>query len=73
VIYDRWGEKVYESSDASEFIRSDGKCCAYGKGWDGSWKNSGTKLNEATFAYILRGKFGDGKEFDKQGNITLKK
>ena len=70
-IYDRWGEKVYESTDGSESIRSDGKCCAYGIGWDGSWKNNGTKLNVATFAYILKGKFSDGEEFDKHGNITL--
>ena len=26
VIFDRWGEKVYESTDASEAIRTDGKC-----------------------------------------------
>ena len=71
VIYDRWGEKVYESTDALESIRSDGKCCAYGKGWDGFWKNSGTKLNMATFAYILKGRFSDGEEYEKQGNITL--
>ena len=70
-IYDRWGEKVYESFDASESIRSDGKCCAYGKGWDGSWENSGININMATFAYILKGRFSDGEEFDRQGNITL--
>ena len=72
VVYDRWGEKVYESADATEAPRSkDGRCCAYGKGWDGTWENSGTKINVAAFAYILRGKFTDGEEFEKQGNITL--
>jgi hypothetical protein len=72
VVYDRWGEKVYESTDATEAPRSkDGRCCAYGKGWDGTWENSGTKINVAAFAYILRGKFTDGEEFEKQGNITL--
>jgi hypothetical protein len=71
VIYDRWGEQVYESTDASESTRTDGKCCAYGKGWDGSWENNGTKINAAAFAYILRGRFTDGEEFEKQGNITL--
>jgi hypothetical protein len=71
VIFDRWGEKVYESTDATEAIRSDGKCCAYGKGWDGTWKNGGTKVNVASFAYLLRGKFRDGEEFEKHGNITL--
>jgi hypothetical protein len=71
VIFDRWGEKVYESTDATEAIRSDGKCCAYGKGWNGTWQSSGTKVNVASFAYVLRGKFKDGEEFEKHGNITL--
>jgi hypothetical protein len=72
VVYDRWGEKVYESTDATEAPRSeDDRCCAYGKGWDGTWENSGTKINIAAFAYILRGKFKDGEVFEKQGNITL--
>ena len=71
VIYDRWGEKVYESTNVTEAFRIDGKCCVYGDGWDGTWKNNGTKVNVATFAYILRGKFKDGEEFEKQGNITL--
>jgi len=71
VIFDRWGEKVYESTDASEAMRADGKCCAYGTGWDGTWKNGGSKVNVASFAYLLRGKFRDGEEFEKHGNITL--
>jgi hypothetical protein len=76
VVYDRWGEKVYESTDATESDRQNSdsngeKCCAYGKGWDGSWENSGTQINVAAFAYILRGKFKNGDEFEKQGNITL--
>jgi len=71
VIYDRWGELVYETNNATETTRTDGKCCAYGEGWDGTWENSGTKINVASFAFILKGKFADGEAFEKKGNITL--
>jgi roadblock/LC7 domain-containing protein len=71
IIYDRWGEKVYETSDVSFATRDDGLCCSYGTGWDGTYMNAGKALNTAVFAYILSGKLESGEEFFEKGNITL--
>jgi len=56
VIYDRWGEKVFESSDINI-------------SWDGTFK--GSPMNPAVFVYYLEGAFLNGDEISKQGNITL--
>ena len=71
IIYDRWGEKVYEASDPSKKMRSDGECCAYGEGWDGTYKNTGKPLNGSVFVFLLKGEFEDGGEFNESGNITF--
>jgi len=55
-IYNRWGEKVFETSD--QFI------C-----WDGTWK--GKELNSAVFVYILEGWTPYGEQIQKKGNISL--
>jgi hypothetical protein len=70
-IYDRWGEKVYETSDSSKKKRSDGECCAYGEGWDGTYQNAGRPLNGSIFVFMLKGEFAGGGEFNESGNITL--
>ncbi|MES2591878.1 MAG: gliding motility-associated C-terminal domain-containing protein [Bacteroidota bacterium] len=56
VIYDRWGEKVYESYDVN------------GE-WDGTYK--GKPMNIGVFVYSVKGKFKNGEIFDKKGNVTL--
>ena len=56
IIYDRWGEKVYESNDK--------KFC-----WDGKYKN---KLqNSAVFVYYMEATTTNNTEIIKQGNISL--
>ena len=55
-IYNRWGEKVYETSNMS--------IC-----WDGTWK--GKELNSAVFVYILDGYLINGQHIDQKGNISL--
>ncbi len=55
-IYDRWGEKIFEASNAKE-------------GWDGTYK--GEKLNTAVFAYYLQATLTNGKVVTKKGNISL--
>jgi gliding motility-associated-like protein len=56
VVYDRWGEKVFETTDLSF-------------GWDGRFR--GKDMNKAVFVYYLKGFFIDGTEFNQKGDITL--
>ena len=55
-IYNRWGEKVYETSNMN--------IC-----WDGTWK--GKQLNSAVFVYILKGDLINGQTVEQKGNISL--
>ncbi|MEW6774641.1 MAG: gliding motility-associated C-terminal domain-containing protein, partial [Bacteroidota bacterium] len=58
VIYDRWGEKVFETSDKN------------GE-WDGTY--NGKDMSGATFVYYIKGITYDDKPIDKKGNITIVK
>lgn len=55
-IYDRWGEKVYESSDPS--------FC-----WDGTF--NGKPLNSAVFVFYINAQALKIGAINKKGNITL--
>jgi gliding motility-associated-like protein len=55
-IYNRWGEKVFETND-------DNIC------WDGTWK--GKLLNSAVFVYVVDGNLINGETFLQKGNISL--
>jgi len=55
-IYDRWGEKVFETADINI-------------GWDGTFR--GQKMNNAVFVFYLEATFLDGSEVSKKGDITL--
>ena len=56
LIYDRWGEKVFESNNPS--------FC-----WDGTYK--GKLINTAVFVYYLKATLINGEEITKKGNISL--
>jgi gliding motility-associated-like protein len=56
VIYNRWGEVVFETTDQAQ--------C-----WDGSFK--GKTLNADVFAYKLQVKLQDGTFVDQAGSIQL--
>lgn len=58
IIYDRWGEKVFETFDQT-------------KGWDGTYK--GRKADPAVFVYYLEVRCIGGKSFFKKGNTTVLK
>jgi gliding motility-associated-like protein len=55
-VYDRWGAKVFESTDQNT-------------GWDGLYKNG--ELNPGVYVYILKAECYLGGEFFFKGNITL--
>ena len=56
LIYDRWGEKVFESRDRT--------IC-----WDGIYK--GHQMNAAVFVYFLNATLTNGKTINKRGNLSL--
>lgn len=56
MIFDRWGLKMFESSDIL-------------KGWDG--KVNGKEVADGTYFHLIIAKDIDNKEIRKQGTITL--
>ncbi len=73
-IYNRWGEIVYQTIDTNSKNRnSDGLCCTYGEGWDGTHMNAGKPLNPAVFVYKFKVTYTKGGEYFETGNITLTK
>ncbi len=55
-IYDRWGEKLFETNDIKI-------------GWDGLFK--GKQLDQGVYGYYMTFKCNNGQESFKKGNITL--
>jgi gliding motility-associated-like protein len=55
-IYNRWGEKVFETNDPSI-------------GWDGTY--GGKAATPAVYVYYLEAICFDNQNFYKQGNISL--
>lgn len=56
VIYNRWGEKLFETAD--QHI-----------GWDGTFKQK--DCQRGTYDYYFKGKCKDGAELELKGNVTL--
>jgi len=56
VIYSRWGQKVFETTDAD-------------KGWDGTFK--GEPCQNGVYDYYFKGTCIDGQESEIKGNIML--
>ena len=55
-IYDRWGEKIFETNNANEY-------------WDGTYH--GKLLEPQVFVYYLKGTCINDEKFEAKGNITL--
>jgi trimeric autotransporter adhesin len=58
LIYDRWGEKIFETSDQSN-------------GWDGTFR--GKDMDAGVFFYFLRADLENGVKISNHGSITLVK
>ncbi|HQQ95602.1 MAG TPA: gliding motility-associated C-terminal domain-containing protein, partial [Bacteroidia bacterium] len=56
MIFNRWGEKVFESTNQNE-------------AWDGTFH--GKDAETGVYMYRLEGKTYDGKGYEGKGNITL--
>jgi len=56
IVYDRWGEKVFESTSLDD-------------GWDGIFR--GLKMNPAVFVYYVEVTFINGNTASKKGDVTL--
>jgi len=56
IIYDRWGEKVFETTDIN-------------KGWNG--KYNGNPVNTGVYVYYAEAKFRNGTELTDKGDVTL--
>jgi gliding motility-associated-like protein len=56
VIYDRWGEKVWENTDPTI-------------GWDGTFR--GQALENAVFVYQVEAEMNSGTIYNEKGNLTL--
>jgi gliding motility-associated-like protein len=56
IIFDRWGNKLFESESVSV-------------GWDGTYM--GKPMNTGTYVYYLHATMYDGSTLEKHGNITL--
>jgi gliding motility-associated-like protein len=55
-VFNRWGEKVFETSDQTV-------------GWDGTF--NGDLMNTGVFVYRLEGTTVDNEPFSMKGNVTL--
>ncbi len=56
IVYDRWGEKVFETTDPKQ-------------GWDGTF--GGKTLNTAVFGYYFTATLTDGTSVKQKGNVSL--
>ncbi|MBI3500523.1 MAG: gliding motility-associated C-terminal domain-containing protein [Bacteroidetes bacterium] len=59
-IYDRWGEKVFETTNASQ-------------AWDGVPMRQGKVMDSEVVVYVLHIVFVDETTVDKQGNVSILK
>jgi len=56
IIYNRWGNKLFETKNISQ-------------GWNGKYK--GKPVNAGVYVYVVKGLYIDGQEFQDKGNFTL--
>jgi hypothetical protein len=72
-VYNREGKLVYESKDKAEFLGSDDfgikTSETQTRGWDGTFEEK--PLPKGNYVWYLTGKFKNGVEIKKSGNVLL--
>ncbi len=58
VIYDRWGEELFQSLDMT-------------KGWDGTIRTTGIPATLGVYVWLIKAKTITGKEYMFNGHVTL--
>ena len=56
IVFDRWGEKVFESNNMEV-------------GWDGTYK--GELETPGIYSYIVAVEYLNGKKISRKGSVTL--
>jgi len=65
MIFNQWGEKVYESTN---MVCNNNATCA-GTGWDGTYK--GKKLPAGVYIYVGKFNLINGTSVEKKGSVNL--
>lgn len=61
-VINKWGETVYETHSFEKANQT---------GWNGKYQNTDTPQQADVYTWIARGRFLDGKTFEKSGTVTL--
>lgn len=62
VVYNRWGEKVFETQDQEYLTET---------GWDGKGNLMTFRLSPGTYFYVTKAKGKDLKEYEEKGTIHI--
>lgn len=62
VVYNRWGEKVFETQDQEYLTET---------GWDGKSNLTNFRLSPGTYYYVTKAKGKDLKEYEEKGTIHI--
>lgn len=62
IIFSKWGNVIFQSNSLADMKTI---------GWNGVNKETGELVSLGVYTYTARGKFINGKTFEKTGNITL--
>lgn len=58
IIYDRWGQKIFETEDSEE-------------GWNGAKDNNGSLLPVGTYVYFVQFDSAGNQQYQYRGKVTL--
>ena len=68
IIYDRWGEVIYETDVYPEGTHAKSEVAS---GWNGKWNNSGDYVKVGVYTWYCKFKTVYGEERDATGAVTV--